>query len=502
MLRKALLGVFMLVKILASYLLLDPSFDRHRDEFLHLDQGHHLAWGYASVPPFTSWVSWLIHALGSDPFWVQFFPALFGALTIAVVWWLVRSVGGGLFAQALSATALICSGLLRLDILFQPNSMDVLAWTTVLTLLVQWVRTERPHWLFYAAVVFAVGLLNKYNIAFLGMGALAGLMLTPQRKLLLGRNTLWAAALALVLVSPNLFWQWRNDWPVVAHMEELGTSQLVNNDRIAFLLEQPKMFFAELLVLLAALVALIFHKPFARYRFLFHTWVIVLMLFTLAQAKPYYAFGLYPVLLGIGSIRLESWLKKGWWRWLRPLLVVGIVVSFVPLISYIFPSRSAEVIAADQDRVAFMGKSTWEDGKEHDLPQDFADMRGWRELADKVLRLHGRLKADGPVLVFCSNYGEAGAINFYASVIEPRAVTFNADYAHWMQWEPAYRSMIFVQEAQDTDFRQWPEAMAFEMVVLVDSIVDPFARERGTRIYGCSLPKRPIRETVLNGPWR
>ncbi|MBK8707914.1 MAG: glycosyltransferase family 39 protein [Flavobacteriales bacterium] len=342
MLRKALLGVFMLVKILASYLLLDPSFDRHRDEFLHLDQGHHLAWGYASVPPFTSWVSWLIHALGSDPFWVQFFPALFGALTIAVVWWLVRSVGGGLFAQALSATALICSGLLRLDILFQPNSMDVLAWTTVLTLLVQWVRTERPHWLFYAAVVFAVGLLNKYNIAFLGMGALAGLMLTPQRKLLLGRNTLWAAALALVLVSPNLFWQWRNDWPVVAHMEELGTSQLVNNDRIAFLLEQPKMFFAELLVLLAALVALIFHKPFARYRFLFHTWVIVLMLFTLAQAKPYYAFGLYPVLLGIGSIRLESWLKKGWWRWLRPLLVVGIVVSFVPLISYIFPSRSAE----------------------------------------------------------------------------------------------------------------------------------------------------------------
>ena len=85
---------------------------------------------------------------------------------------------------------------------------------------------------------------------------------------------------------------------------------------------------------------------------------------------------------------------------------------------------------------------------------------------------------------------------------EPRAVTFNADYAHWMQWEPAYRSMIFVQEAQDTDFRQWPEAMAFEMVVLVDSIVDPFARERGTRIYGCSLPKRPIRETVLNGPWR
>ncbi|KKX47100.1 hypothetical protein L950_0228290 [Sphingobacterium sp. IITKGP-BTPF85] len=26
---------------------------------------------------------------------------------------------------------------------------------------------------------------------------------------------------------------------------------------------------------------------------------------------------------------------------------------------------------------------TWEDGKEHQLPQDFADMLGWKELAKK-----------------------------------------------------------------------------------------------------------------------
>lgn len=48
-----LLG-FIILKFVLQYALISPEYDLQRDEYLHLDQAHHLAWGYLSVPPVTS----------------------------------------------------------------------------------------------------------------------------------------------------------------------------------------------------------------------------------------------------------------------------------------------------------------------------------------------------------------------------------------------------------------------------------------------------------------
>ncbi len=80
-----LLGLI-LIKFVLQYILISPVYDLHRDEYLHLDQANHLAWGYISVPPVTSWIAYMIKLPGNGFFWVKFFPALFGALTIVIVW--------------------------------------------------------------------------------------------------------------------------------------------------------------------------------------------------------------------------------------------------------------------------------------------------------------------------------------------------------------------------------------------------------------------------------
>jgi hypothetical protein len=255
------------------------------------------------------------------------------------------------------------------------------------------------------------------------------------------------------------------------------------------------MFFAVLPLLVAAIIALL-QAPSARYRFLMWTFLIVLGLFTLARAKPYYALGLYPVLLGVGSVRLEAWLDQGWKRWLRPVLIASMVLLFAPLVPIIFPARSPEQIASDKELLGKFGMLRWEDGQDHDLPQDFADMRGWRELARKVEAVHNGLSKEEPVLVLCDNYGEAGAINYYAPKIDPAAVSFNADYVNWFRLETEYRSVIYVQEAVDEDLRSAPPAARFDSVILVDSITDPFARERGTRIYRCTGPRTSINDAI------
>ena len=63
---------FIGLKFLLQYSLLGSEYDLQRDEYLHLDQANHLAWGYISVPPFTSWTSYIIQLLGNSIFGLSF----------------------------------------------------------------------------------------------------------------------------------------------------------------------------------------------------------------------------------------------------------------------------------------------------------------------------------------------------------------------------------------------------------------------------------------------
>jgi 4-amino-4-deoxy-L-arabinose transferase-like glycosyltransferase len=146
-----LLG-FILFKIVLHYFLISPEYDLQRDEYLHLDQANHLAAGYISVPPVTSWISWIIKLLGNGVFWVKFFPALFGASTIFVVWKMVEELGGGLFALVLASLAVLASAILRINILFQPNSLDVFFWTLVYFTFIKYINTNNSKWLYAAGL--------------------------------------------------------------------------------------------------------------------------------------------------------------------------------------------------------------------------------------------------------------------------------------------------------------------------------------------------------------
>src|SRR6478609_9194674 len=145
--------VLLSIKLVLQQLLIHHAYDLQRDEYLHLDQGKHLAWGYISVPPVTSWISWLINLLGGGVFWVKFFPALFGTLTIVVVWKIVEELNGKFFALLLSVLALLFSVLLRVNILYQPNSLDILFWTLTYFALIKYINTNSRTWLYWLGVI-------------------------------------------------------------------------------------------------------------------------------------------------------------------------------------------------------------------------------------------------------------------------------------------------------------------------------------------------------------
>lgn len=476
------LTAFVLLKFVLQFLLVSPEYELHRDEFLHLDQANHLAWGYLSVPPVTSWISYLIQLLGNGEMVVKFFPALFGALTLIVVWKTVKTLNGNFYALVLGATCTLLSVLLRINILFQPNSFDILCWTAFYYFVIKYLKTEAPKYIYIAAILFAIGFLNKYNILFLLIGLLPGILLTSTRKILTKKEIYFAAVLTILLISPNIWWQYNHHFPVLWHMKELSEKQLVNVNRIDFLTGQIIFFFGGIFLIFGALYALIFYKPYKIYRPFFWAFLLTLSVFTYLKAKDYYAIGLYPIYLAFGASFLGNIFEKNRLKFLKPVMLIFPVLAFIPLYLVAFPNKSPQYIYEHQEKYKKYGLLRWEDGKDHAMPQDFADMQGWKELAAKVDTVLSHIKDTEHTIILCDNYGQAGAINYYSKKDIP-ACAFEADYLYWFDLSKKYTNLIRVKEHKDVSTEFAITSPYFEESYIADSITNVFSREMGTTIF-------------------
>jgi 4-amino-4-deoxy-L-arabinose transferase-like glycosyltransferase len=481
--KSLILFGFILLKFLLQYFLIHPEYDLQRDEYLHLDQANHLAWGYLSVPPFTSWVSYLISCLGNSVFWVKFFPALFGVLTIYIVWKAIEELNGNLFALILGATCVTFSALLRINTLYQPNSFDILSWTAFYFVLIKYIHTEKQKWLYVGAIVFAIGFLNKYNIIFLLIGLFPAVLLTEHRKVFIQKNFYLAILLALLLISPNLIWQCSNHFPVVQHMKELAETQLVHVDRMDFLKGQLFFFLGSCVVIISGLYALLVYPAFKKYRLFFWSIIFTLLVFTYFKAKDYYAIGLYPIYISFGCVFLTIVLNDGWKKYLQAIVLAIPVLLFIPMYTIAFPNKTPEDIAQHQERYKALGMLRWEDGEDHALPQDFADMLGWRALAEKMDSIYAQLPNPDQTIIICDNYGQSGAINYYTKNKKMKAVSFNADYINWFHLDKKITDVILVKEPEDKDKSRKKEVPFFDTVYLAGKRVHPFAREQEISIY-------------------
>lgn len=475
--------VVLVIKVVLQYLLINPAYDLQRDEFLHLDQGKHLALGYISVPPVTSWISWLINLLGGGVFWVKFFPALFGTLTIVIIWKTIEELGGKMFASMLGLIALLFSVLLRINILYQPNSLDIFFWAFTYYTAIKYVSTNNSKWLYVMAVAIGFGFLSKYNIAFLVIGLFGGMLLTKERKIFLNRNLYLSALVALIIVLPNILWQVNNHFPTLHQLDELSRTQLVNVKRSDFTKDQLMFFVNSVFLIVIAFIGLMVHSPFRKYRFVFWSSVIAMALYLFLKAKSYYAIGLYPILIAFGCVYLEKLLSHGWVKYIKPVSVIAVIGLFIPMYLIAFPTKSPAEIERNNKIYRDFGLLRWEDGRDHSLPQDFADMTGWSDLGRKVDSVYAQLPDKESTLVLCDNYGEAGAINYYSKFKDINAVSMNADYINWFRLNKPIKNVILVQEAGDDDPGRTREKPWFNKVMMTGMNDNPYSREEGTKIY-------------------
>jgi hypothetical protein len=134
----AILYYLAIIKLLLP-LFTHPDFELHRDEFLYLAMGDHLAWGYLEVPPAIGIYAWFIkNILGTGIFATRFLPALVGALTLLLTSKIAEEMGGGRFARILAAVCFLLSTIyLRINLLFQPVPFNLFFYVLAVYLFIE-----------------------------------------------------------------------------------------------------------------------------------------------------------------------------------------------------------------------------------------------------------------------------------------------------------------------------------------------------------------------------
>ena len=138
---------------------------------------------------------------------------------------------------------------------------------------------------------------------------------------------------------------------------------------------------------LQGLFYVLFSKE-GKYRFIGFAYVLVIILLLISHGKNYYSLGAYPVLFAFGAVVLEKYTAKK-----RKIFRYGFISA-----GYYWPDLPANRIAlfppqqlADlymQMHAEKTGALKWEDLQNHPLPQDFSDMLGWEEMAQKVAKAY------------------------------------------------------------------------------------------------------------------
>jgi 4-amino-4-deoxy-L-arabinose transferase-like glycosyltransferase len=173
------------------------NLEYHRDELLYFSLGLHPAFGYATVPPLTGWVAWLMQNIfGYSIFAVRLFPAILGGVMVFLVAAIARELGGSGYSRILAATGIIVSIIgLRTFLLFQPVHIDLIFWTLIFYLVLKYINTLSGKYLVFLGIAAGFAFLNKYLIGLLLISFLAILPFTQYRTIFRNRS-FWLGVLA------------------------------------------------------------------------------------------------------------------------------------------------------------------------------------------------------------------------------------------------------------------------------------------------------------------
>lgn len=422
---------------LAIHLAANPHYGFFRDELYFIICGFHPAWGYVDQPPVVPLLAAGSQLFGHSLFALRALPAIFAAAGAYVTVLVAFELGGGAFAAALATLAYLAAPVLEsFGAKVGPDMLGLWLWPLCALYVLRIVNGADPRWWLAAGGAIGVSLESKYSVAFFAAAIVIGLALQPRgREALFSRWFVAGALLAAAIALPNFLWQAAHGFPMWELLRNGASGKNLIPSPALFLLQQLLLtnIFASPIWIVGVIWLL--RNPVAR--FLGYAYCIAIAVMIALHAKHYYAADVYPILMAAGGVAIESWTRQAFL--LRGAIVAATAVAglfFAPLVLPVLPETTAVRYALFVGKVLHVPRSALatERGRTAALPEDFADMHGWPQLASTVATIYYALPTQqrDRAAIVASNYGEAAAIDFFGTQYGlPPAISGHNNYWLW-----------------------------------------------------------------------
>jgi hypothetical protein len=390
-----------------------PDYGHYADEFNYIACARRPALGYVDHPPLAPWVLAANRfVLGDSLPALRVLPALCGALAVLLAAWTARRLGGGALAQMLAALCVTTAPLYQSFFsFFSTNCFEIVTWTLLFIALLELGRSQDLRLWWVIGALAGVAVLFKHTGVVL-IGAVAvGIVLSPARVHLASRHPWIGAALALLIVLPNVYWQMGHNW---ASAEFYAVNDRVHNIPTSILgvLDGQLASFNPftLPVWLAGLYFLLWSARGKPYRLAgVIAAVLFLALLFSGKSRTDRIQGVYPLLFAAGAVQLEQVLERYRLRLARyalPALLFAVGAVAAPLMLPILPpENAARYLRQVEDDPARVQQEVGESR----LLLPLAHRSGWDELVQTVSRvLAGLDPADREGIIILSDYVAIG----------------------------------------------------------------------------------------------
>ena len=434
------------------------------DEAQYWAWSRDLAFGYFSKPPLLAWIIAASEPVcGSAEACVRLASPLFYLATSLVVYALAGELYGRETAFWSALTFALLTGVSFSARIISTDVPLLFFWAVALFAYVKLLRAPDWRWAIVLGAAFGLGLLAKYAMVYFALCAACAALVERDARALLARRQTWIAlAIAVLILSPNVYWNLANQFVTLKHTGDNITGSGLRFrplDAVAFVASQfavagPFVFAAFLTIFVRSWKAQPGREDRLMLAFAIPPLALVTALSFVRGANPNWAA---PALVSATVLVVAWWIRTDRGRWLVASLVLGLTVQ-------------AAMIAGDAyaDRITVPAL-----GRKADIYQRTL---GWRALGEKTARL---AQAAGTPTVAAEGRGEMAALTYYLRT-EPRSV------ASWPARKSAQNYFDMMQALDDA---------AAEPVLLVTSC--PFA-SRLARFYESVTPLPPF--TASSGP--
>ncbi len=200
------------------------SIDLVADEAYYWLWSEHLDYCYFSKGPLVAWTIFAGTALlGDSVSGIRLFSVLLSAGTACGIYFLARELFNprAAFFAVLAASVIPLFSVGSVLMTIDPLSLFFWVWAAFIFWRAKDAKKLWP-WLLMGACI-GLGMLAKYtNAVQIFCFLLFAVLCAPYRKLLFRKNTYAMIAVAVLFLSPVVFWNWRRDWVTVTHLVHRG----------------------------------------------------------------------------------------------------------------------------------------------------------------------------------------------------------------------------------------------------------------------------------------